>query len=183
MGVIMNFMLYADFKKKYIYLSIFFVLVGAWLSVAPFGYAQEQGTAGPVLGTVTLEATPSIELKTPRLVTSTTSLTSTVIPYSSDESVVEFSRLGFSEEILQGSTASARFRFGLPADWELMEGSELQLDLFVSSDGTNALTTTTILPSPDSTLQVEFNDVFLGTLVNQNGERTITIPITTSALR
>jgi hypothetical protein len=105
------------------------------------------------------------------------------------ESVVSFARLGAAEKNLRGPFDSAYIDFSLPANWKISAGAQLQLNLntfFAGDDRAVASTAATGSHGGQSfggTLQVQLNNVTLSTvLLDRPGERTITIPITTTAL-
>lgn len=107
------------------------------------------------------------------------------------EDVISFTRLGASEKTLRGPYDATYVDFSLPATWELQSGAqlELQLNTFFATGNRTALGTAVpagAYPPGQSlggTLQIVLNSVTLGTvLLDQPGERTITIPITDTAL-
>lgn len=104
-----------------------------------------------------------------------------------DESVISFARLGVAEKSLRGPFDATYIDFSLPAEWKLGDGAQLQLNLntFFAGD------TRTIAGTPAAgggrsfggTLQVLLNNVTLDTvLLDQPGERSVTIPISPTAL-
>jgi hypothetical protein len=104
-------------------------------------------------------------------------------------SIVSFARLGAAEKSLRGPFDSAYIDFSLPANWKLSAGAQLQLNLstfFAGDDRAGADGTATSSQGGRSfggTLQVQLNNVTLSTvLLDRPGERTITIPITSTAL-
>jgi cellulose synthase operon protein B len=98
------------------------------------------------------------------------------------DSIVSFARLGAAEKSLRGPFDSASIDFNLPADWKIGAGAQLQLNLNTFFAGAST-TGNRDSQSFGGTLQVLLNNVTLSTvLLDQPGERTITIPITTTAL-
>ncbi len=96
--------------------------------------------------------------------------------------IVSFARLGATEKSLRGPFDSASIDFNLPADWKIGAGAQLQLNLNTFFAGASA-TGNRDSQSFGGTLHVLLNNVTLGTvLLDQPGERSITIPITTTAL-
>lgn len=98
--------------------------------------------------------------------------------------VVTFNTLGMEEEVLRGPFSTVTIAFGLPADWQLSPGAQLQLDLttFIST-----LETLTEGAQPvfrlGASLEVEFNDILVdNVLLNIMGGNTHTINIPTNAL-
>lgn len=95
--------------------------------------------------------------------------------------VVTFSRLGVTQPIVLGPFDSVSLDFGLPAEWELLEGAALQLtaalllDASAHSEGDS--------PPPGCPLDVALNDMPLGRVLLQEGaEQTISIPLSASTL-
>jgi cellulose synthase operon protein B len=102
------------------------------------------------------------------------------------EEAVSFARLGKPEYSLRGPFDAAYVDFSLPADWELRGGASLQLHLALFVAGTSSAEGTPTAGAGRAfggTLQVQLNNITLGTvLLDQGGERAITIPISSTAL-
>ncbi|HEX6288957.1 MAG TPA: cellulose biosynthesis cyclic di-GMP-binding regulatory protein BcsB, partial [Herpetosiphonaceae bacterium] len=104
------------------------------------------------------------------------------------ENIVSFARLGVREQNLRGPFDSAQLDFSVPANWELTDGAELQLNLATFFAGqSNAGAADGAAGQAGrmfgGTLQVVFNDVTVQTiLLDQIGERTVSVPIPASAL-
>ena len=106
-----------------------------------------------------------------------------------DESLVSFARLGATEKSLRGPFDSASIDFSLPANWKLGAGARLQLNLNTFFAGDDRAVAGAAAPDSrggrvfGGMLQVLLNNVTLSTvLLDQPGERSITIPITATAL-
>ncbi|MEW6716761.1 MAG: cellulose biosynthesis cyclic di-GMP-binding regulatory protein BcsB [Chloroflexota bacterium] len=100
-----------------------------------------------------------------------------------EENEYRFSVLGYEEQTLHGPYDSISIVFGIPGDWELIEGTEVRLDLsvfFTAADGTTG-------PANEVTafggmLDVVFNDITLTTvLLNQSGEIAVNVPVPADA--
>jgi hypothetical protein len=106
-----------------------------------------------------------------------------------NDDVISFARLGATEKSLRGPFDSAYIDFSLPANWKLGGSAKLQLNLNTFFAGENGAADGTAAGSRKGrtfggTLQVLLNNVTLSTvLLDQAGERTVTIPITTTALQ
>jgi hypothetical protein len=106
-----------------------------------------------------------------------------------DTDVVSFARLGVTEKSLRGPFDSAYIDFSLPANWKLDSGAQLQLNLNTFFAGNNGAVDGTSAGDHKGrmfggTLQVLLNNVTLSTvLLDQAGERMVTIPITAAALK
>lgn len=94
---------------------------------------------------------------------------------------------GYEEDSLFSPYDEASYDFGVPAEWELSGGAYVQLDLgvfFQRPDVVEDETGKLLLENiPGGLLRIIFNDVTLTTLVlEQTGEQTYAIPISTTAL-
>jgi len=126
------------------------------------------------------EAEPPEALGTP----TTSPITPNVTP-PNPEDVFDFDFLGFNETTLKGPSGSTNFFFGVPADWELEEGTQLQLDFSTFFDylGLQPDSADNSTLTSGGSLNVLFNDEPLITLpLDEVGEQSVTIPIPTSAL-
>jgi len=102
-------------------------------------------------------------------------------PLNNDE--VGFTRLGFSEQILQGPFDGTGIGFGLPADWELNDGAAVVLDLDTFFGGIGFRPTDVVTANVGGTLQVFLNNQLLSTiLLNKIGEHSVSVPFTRVAL-
>ncbi len=93
---------------------------------------------------------------------------------------VEFSLLGFTSRTLQGPIDSSSLFFSIPADWELLEGASLQLDMtvFLGTDATGRADV-----AFGGVLAVSLNNVFLDSvLLDQAGPQMIRLPLPPEAL-
>lgn len=94
--------------------------------------------------------------------------------------IVTFEQLNFTGQTLRGPSDSARLFLSLPADWQLLPGTQLELEtlVFISSD---ALTTNAGVYG--GSIEVEFNDTIIGDIpLTQNGPATFTFTIPETAL-
>lgn len=99
---------------------------------------------------------------------------------AADPDRLSFSRLGIAERQLRGPFSATALEFGLPSNWELLAGAELQLHLQFLAIDTRL---TAAGPSPASLLTVRLNNVPLGTLaLTQNGELAERLAISPAAL-
>jgi hypothetical protein len=106
-----------------------------------------------------------------------------------DEGMLSFARLGVVDKSLRGPFDSAYIDFSLPANWKPGGGAQLQLNLSTFFAGANRAvagadtTSSSVGRAFGGTLQVLLNNVLLDTvLLDQSGERIVTIPITETAL-
>src|SRR5262245_30514272 len=90
---------------------------------------------------------------------------------AASEQIITFARLGADEKSLRGPFDSTYIDFSLPANWELRDGAQLQLQLstFFAED-TGSATDASITGSGNSRsfggmLQVALNNVTLGTVL------------------
>jgi len=105
-------------------------------------------------------------------------------PVSAQEEVVSdqftFLELGQSEMSLRGPRDSRTFTFGLPADWKLNGGGELELLMTVSFNQPVAADPNVPVIVSGGLLTVEFNDIVIGifplTQIGQVQER-LSIPV------
>ncbi len=108
-------------------------------------------------------------------------LTEVIAVEAEDE--YSFTELGFAEETINGPFGATRLRFAVPPNWELTVGAEIQLDLaffYSLPDRTDLVYETEVF---GGLLRVVFNDVTLASvLLDERGERTVSIPITAEAL-
>ncbi len=94
--------------------------------------------------------------------------------------VINLAELNFAQETIRGPYEKGNFRFYLPADWQLTPGAEVQLD-FITTFGLAGLRPGE-WKDRDS-LEVSFNNTPLTEIwLNQEGKRTISLPIPASAL-
>jgi hypothetical protein len=99
-----------------------------------------------------------------------------------DESSFTFSQLREQEIRMFGPFATETMLFGLPANWQLLEGAKLELDMEVSIQGVAA--TNGASAAYGGTLTVAFNGNVVAALpLNQSGAITQTIPIPLQRLR
>jgi cellulose synthase operon protein B len=97
-----------------------------------------------------------------------------------EASSIPFSRLGFTEQIMQAPFGSAHFEFSLPATWELAPGAEVQLALtsyVAATSGSSGQQGAGCL------LRVSLNNVALGsTILLEPGTQALTFPLTGEAM-
>jgi hypothetical protein len=101
------------------------------------------------------------------------------IPETLDD-LVTFARLGFGERVLSSGGETARLLFSVPADWELIEGAALRLDLttFVSSQPSSDAATL-----PGGSVVITLNGIQLSSLqIDRSADLQITLPISLTAL-
>jgi len=92
-------------------------------------------------------------------------------------STVSFTMLGQTDVVLRGPLDVQSFSFNIPADWQLIEGSQLHLDYSISGGNTTANAS---LASAPGYITVYLNSKPIGTIVaSQNGEGSVdfTIPV------
>lgn len=101
--------------------------------------------------------------------------TGTVNP--NDETVFTLERLGLSERVMHGPFDWAGFNFALPAHWELIEGSQVELDLLTAFSGP---TSPTGRPAYIGTLDVALDGTLLATVaLDVIGESRVIVPLPT----
>ena len=86
--------------------------------------------------------------------------------------IVTFEQLSFTGQTLRGPSDSARLFLSLPADWQLLPGTQVELDtlVFISSEALS-----TGLGVYGGSIEVEFNDIVIGDIpLTQNGPATFT---------
>ena len=99
-----------------------------------------------------------------------------------DENALPFHLFGYGERILHGPYDVSGYTFGIPAEWELQEGSKLQLDLAVFFDRANLPEGVDQRAVFGGAIQVLFNGEALDTLLlEEPGRHTIEITIPSSA--
>lgn len=99
---------------------------------------------------------------------------------SSATDIYTFDQLGFAQETLRGPFSSTSYRFGLPANWELIDGATVQLNL--TTLGADATLPQTPVPTT-ANLEVAFNTVPLTSIsLSVGADETLTLPIPLSAL-
>jgi cellulose synthase operon protein B len=116
-------------------------------------------------------------------------VTEQVVVQPADPNVVTFDTLGQSDIQLIGPFASKTITFGLPADWKISAGAELNLAMVVSFAATGQIQSNSSTPvvNPSivngGTLTVYFNNILLGVLqLDQIGESQTRLPIPDNAL-
>lgn len=112
-----------------------------------------------------------------------------------EETVITFAALDVPEQQLRGPFDSTYVDFSLPASWDVRDGAELQLSFntfFAGSSGAGAAQggTDETVPAESGgrmfggTLEVHLNDVLQKTvLLDEMGERSLTIPLALEALQ
>jgi hypothetical protein len=112
-----------------------------------------------------------------------------------EETVVTFAALDVPEQQLRGPFDSTYVDFSLPASWDVRDGAALQLyfnTFFAGSGGADAAQVGTdgTVPAESGgrtfggTLEVHLNDILQETvLLDQMGERSVTIPLALEALQ
>ena len=95
-----------------------------------------------------------------------------------DETVFTLERLGLRERVMHGPFDWAGFTFGLPAHWELVEGSQVELDLFTAFSGP---TSPSGRPAYIGTLDIALDGTLLATVtLDTMGESTVAVPLPTT---
>lgn len=105
---------------------------------------------------------------------------STPITAIDPANIVTFDQLSFTGQTLRGPSDSARLFLSLPADWQLLPGTQIELEtlVFISSDAA-----TTGLGVFGGSIEVEFNDIVIGDIpLTQNGPTAFTFTIPEIAL-
>lgn len=96
--------------------------------------------------------------------------------------IVSFSQLTQREVTLQGPLDIQSFAFNLPADWEILDGSQLRVNYNAFFNDTAASAANPNGVTVAGYIQVTLNDVPIGTIVlDRRGENSIDLPIPTSA--
>lgn len=161
-------------KRLFHIILLFSVLASVGLSSAS-AVSYAQGT--------TPTATPSLaatETATPEPPTATPAgpLTPT-IPTGAD--IVSFPMLGYGDDNLRGPFASKRMVFGLPNEWQLLDGAEFRLDITTFS-GVGVTNTANLTNTLIGTLDVFYNTQYITTIaLNWLGQRTLSIPLPSTA--
>ncbi len=94
-----------------------------------------------------------------------------------------FADLGLNERTLNGPFETMLIRFGLPADWELAPGAQIQLDMAFYYDFPQSAEPLLQGEVFGGLLRVAFNGVTLTSVyLDARGDQTVTIPITEDAL-
>ncbi|MBI3739648.1 MAG: cellulose biosynthesis cyclic di-GMP-binding regulatory protein BcsB [Chloroflexi bacterium] len=92
--------------------------------------------------------------------------------------IVSFSQLSQKEIVLQGPLDIQSFAFNLPADWEIIDGSQLHVNYNAFFNDTAASAANPNGITVAGYIQVTLNDVPVGTIVLDNrGENSIDLPI------
>ncbi len=108
------------------------------------------------------------------------SLTGEDVALIENENLVRFDLLDFEGFTLHGPSDTVRIYLAIPADWQLIEGVEVQLDIvafisngrFATDDGVYG-----------GGILIEFNDELLDSVeIVRNGAQTITLPVPAAAL-
>lgn len=99
-----------------------------------------------------------------------------------DENALPFHLFGYGEGIMHGPYDADVYAFGLPAEWDLQEGSKLQLDLGIYFDRADVFGEIDREDVFGGIIQVLFNGVALDAiLLEEQGRQVIEIPIPASA--
>nr|MBA3533671.1 cellulose biosynthesis cyclic di-GMP-binding regulatory protein BcsB [Ardenticatenales bacterium] len=98
------------------------------------------------------------------------------------DAFLSLEQLGFNDRILRGPFDSVQILFNLPAEWELTEGAEMQLDLDTTFGGSVILPEiaegTAISPTSAGTLEISFNGAVIDSVsLDRPGLRTLTLSI------
>jgi hypothetical protein len=104
---------------------------------------------------------------------------------AADSNTVPFELLGFKEGTLRGPFDATSFFFGVPANWSLADGAQVQLHLTIYLGGILGVDATTIAPGVNfgGTLEVLFNDKSIATiLLDTSGDSILTFNIPAEAL-
>ncbi len=144
------------------------------------GYAQTP-TTEPATG----EAAQATA--TPAAVTVVTAQPAAIpLPPPEDVDSVEmipFQWLGLTDQTMTGPYDATSYLIGLPAYWQLIEGTQLELNIFHSL---TALRQDVALPGPENflaTLDVYFNNKLISTIpLNWTGEQKVIVPVPADAL-
>ncbi len=106
---------------------------------------------------------------------------------------IAFNLLDYTEEVLYGPYDTFTYSFSLPANWQIGQAGEVRLAIKTFTVGENTADpnaaaaadtlTTNLANTIDGSLQVFFNGQALDTiLLEQSGERVVTIPIPLTAI-
>lgn len=103
---------------------------------------------------------------------------------SQSGSVIDLKGLKIDDIVLRGPYETYRIRFGLPADWKLEEGVEIQLDFSTFYGGIGLLNQDGLTDhSLGGALEVSFNGELVDiVLIVEPGDRSVTISIPADAL-
>lgn len=97
--------------------------------------------------------------------------------------VVLFSQVNQPDFVMRGPYASARIRFGVPVDWKLLPGAELQLVINHTFTSTRQTLSGAPLYNYGNTLQVSFNGKIIEIIpLGWTGLLTVVVPIPEEAL-
>lgn len=101
----------------------------------------------------------------------------------SGNDVVMFSQVSQPDFVMRGPYASARIRFGVPVDWKLSPGAELQLVINHTFTSTRQTLSGAPLYNYGNTLQVSFNGKIIEIIpLGWTGLLTVVVPIPEEAL-
>ncbi|GAP22667.1 cellulose biosynthesis cyclic di-GMP-binding regulatory protein BcsB [Leptolinea tardivitalis] len=104
--------------------------------------------------------------------------TPTKFPLQQGTDVYSFSNLGKIDQIMNGPYDSLWVNFSVPNNWQLNDGASIQLHLNNSFNTSSTLSEAELIKATGATLDVEFNGVWLTTLLlNWSGEKVINVPI------
>lgn len=121
----------------------------------------------PPAPTAVATAMPAATIVPPLVFTTTTN--------PNDETVFTLQRFGLSERVMHGPFDWAGLSFTLPAHWELIEGSQIELDLVTTFSGP---TSPAGRPAYVGTLDIAFDGQLLATVaLDTAGESTVVVPL------
>ena len=101
---------------------------------------------------------------------------------STDE--LRFDLFGYTEQTLHAPYATTSYEFGLPADWNILEGSSVHLDMAVYFDLPNHPDSEPEPHGLGGLLQVVFNEKNITTiLLDVNGKQSFNIPLPVETLK
>lgn len=108
----------------------------------------------------------------------------TQTPLLQGADVYTFSSLGMIDSVMYGPFDSMSVHFSLPNNWALNSRATVQLHIKNIFPNLTGLSEKELIQAIGATVDIEFNGVWLTTLVlDWSGERTITIPITANTLK
>ncbi|MBU0511539.1 MAG: cellulose biosynthesis cyclic di-GMP-binding regulatory protein BcsB, partial [Chloroflexi bacterium] len=98
--------------------------------------------------------------------------------------VIFFKVLNVDDLIMRGPYASERISFGLPANWKLVDGAQIQLDIFTDYSGVGSVTVDSMAGHGlGGALEVSFNgDLVDIILLSEVGDRTVSVSIPVESL-
>lgn len=106
----------------------------------------------------------------------------TTVDLPTGADIVTWEQFGFDQPLIKGPYGGRSYRFGLPSDWSVQSGAEIQLDVQLFNPLATAVNGQNDVPV--GTLQVRYNGQPLTPIfLSGSGEQTLTIPLPDNSLR